>query len=93
MANLRVIWKRKLLSFDLQAGAPVRGRTWALAESEPSGGPTSLDFFEQWRRRIGNDACLPPTIVTQHMEVPRRLIALTVQVSEAYGGTMGGFWT
>ena len=49
---------------------PLDGRTWAMAESIEAG---ELEA-------VSSPNTLPPTVVSQHVQPPRRLILLTTQV-------------
>ena len=61
---------------------PLDGRTWAMAESIEAG---ELEA-------VSSPNPLPPTVVSQHAQPPRRLILLTTQVCTVHSTKCDSVW-
>ena len=61
---------------------PLDGRTWAMAESIEAG---ELEA-------VSSPNPLPPTVVSQHAQPPRRLILLTTQVCTVHSTKSDSVW-
>ena len=65
-----LVFELHMLLGWLQVICPLEGRTWAIAESIEAGELEAVSSLYP----------LPPTVVSQHAQPPRRLILLTTQV-------------
>ena len=61
---------------------PLDGRTWAIAESIEAGELEAVSSLYP----------LPPTVVSQHAQPPRRLILLTTQVHIVHSTESDNVW-